>query len=224
MEGGLTRYRIAKPQRCIGENMDLVFTDRNISSICGRYGVKNRASYLEQIRNVLRENAEKINPLGAIFSANNVSSMLNGAGARRPEALTALTDNRETLEELVQRSGFSANNVSSMLSGAGAQLPEALTALTDNRETLEELVQRSGFSANNVSSMLSGAGAQLPEALTALTDNRETLEELVQRSVFSANNVSSMLHGAGARLPEALTGLLNNPELVRRKLGTQKKR
>jgi hypothetical protein len=126
--------------------MDLAFTDRNISSICGRYGVKNRGSYLEQIRNVLRENAEKINPLGAIFSANNVSSMLNGAGARLPEALTALTDNRETLEELVQQSGF------------------------------------------------------------------------------SANNISGMLHGAGARLPEALTGLLNNPELVRRKLGTQKKR
>ncbi|OEY86399.1 hypothetical protein BIY23_04200 [Wolbachia pipientis] len=254
-----------------------------ITSICGTKD--NKLEYAESLNN------NNYTILYAIEQAHlkltNISSMLNGVGAKAPETLQKLAEklvvfnNDGTIErekrgtikktdllKALEEMGINLSNISSMLNGTGAKAPETLQKLVEklvvfnNDGTIErekdgtikktnllKTLEEMGINLSNISSMLNGTGAKAPETLQKLVEklvvfnNDGTIEREKDGTIKKTNllkaleeveidlsNISSMLRKAGAKAPETLQKLVeklvvfnNDGTIEREKDGTIKK-
>ena len=80
----------------------------------------------------LAEALQSMNQLG--FTAQNISSMLSGAGSNVDKAIAALVANKDGLKTLIDEKIFTAQNISSMLNGAGSNVDKLIAVIS--KETI----------------------------------------------------------------------------------------
>ena len=167
------------------------FTEKNISSICSRYGSKNRRNLLKETKEILNSSATELHQLmeKTGLKPSNIASILSRSGARVAEGIEALTS-KESIQGLQELIGtkdapgiLTADNVSSMLSGSGARVAEGIEALT-SEESIQGLQRLTGtkdapgiLTADNISSILNGSGSRVAERIETLT-SEESIQGL----------------------------------------------
>jgi molybdenum cofactor biosynthesis enzyme MoaA len=140
---------------------------------------------------------EKLIELG--FTLTNISSTLNGSGAKAPEAIAALTS-KETIkgiEKLIEL-GFTPTNISSILNGSGKKAPQAIRELMSAKtiKGIEKLIEL-GFTLTNISSILNRSGVNASEIVEKLIANKDILRVLLIEKAPAEISSSSALHSIG---------------------------
>ncbi len=187
---------------------------------------------LERLHNSLfRNQAKEIkNILNKGIDFANVSSILNGSGAKTTNAFQSLyvvlfKSDGEPTNELshILGSSIDFSSVSGILSGSGKNAADAFKNLhgvlfKSNGEPTNELshILGSGIGFSSISSILSKSGAKAADAFKRLhgvlfKSNGEPTNELshILDSGIDLSSVSSILSGSGAKATDAFQSLYN---------------
>jgi Ni,Fe-hydrogenase I large subunit len=100
---------------------------------------------------------------------DNISSILNGSGAKCGEAITALVENHEQLIKL-KDAGFLPDNISSILGGSGARCGEVIKILVSYKQVLMKLMKNTKLTASNISHKLHRSNTSIGKKVEKLVE------------------------------------------------------
>ena len=107
--------------------------------------------------------------------------MLNGAGAKAPDALEKLLKTLKDKEVEVEKIELTWANISSILHGAGDKAPDALEKLLKILKDKEAEPEKTELTWDNISSMLGGAGAKAPELLVKTLNKLNEIHSILAK-------------------------------------------
>lgn len=193
-----------------------VFTDKNISSMCGQSGLHNKLERLRETREVLAKYSDIIDDiiLTTGFTATNLSSMLSGGGKGLSKGIEALARHKDDLALMIKEGLFDRKSISGMLNSSGMHLEESISSLVENKKKIKEIIDDGIFDRKSISSMLNRSGKYMATAIDALVSNKNRFKEVIDNGIFDDKALSSVLHGSGKDLAEGLDVIeLNMPKL-----------
>lgn len=147
------------------------FSEKNISSICGRSDNWRRRALMAQTAAILKAHDAVLNHVmeQTGLTESNLSGMFHCAGKHLPSSIGAVVKRIDRLARMIKEGPFTTANLTNIFNNTGQHLGEAIDVVESHMEKLKQLAAI--IAPSKISSRLRGATVrQLPGAIDYLLE------------------------------------------------------
>lgn len=151
--------------------IDALLTDENVSSICGNQRSPKRAQLLEETRQTLiRQRDKLLEIMAAGFTAEQIVGLFRYASDRLNNDINTLAVHAEALKKI-----FTPEELVVALNVAGKNFENNIKIIVKSASKIDEITKRSPYAKRDVAEMLNSSASYLELVINEIYNRREKL-------------------------------------------------